>query len=102
MSTDLQKRFREMAKGERVHVGGKFATQNDLAALFTVRPAALYLRSGGRLAFVLPLATLTRRQFEKLRAGSFFRGLIRNALTEAGIAPRIDALVAQLLDGKKA
>ncbi len=71
MSSDLQVRFREMAKGERVHVGGKFATQNDLAALFTVRAAALYLRSGGRLAFVLPLAALTRGQFELLRAGSF-------------------------------
>ena len=37
MSADLQKRFRELANGERVYVGGKFATQNDLAALFTVR-----------------------------------------------------------------
>lgn len=71
MSADLQKRFREMAKGERVYVGGKFATQNDLAALFTVRAATLYLRSGGRIAFVLPLAALTRGQFEKLRSGLF-------------------------------
>lgn len=71
MSADLQTRFRELAKGERVHVGGKFATQNDLAALFTVRSAYLYLRSGGRIAFVLPLAALSRGQFEKLRAGSF-------------------------------
>jgi hypothetical protein len=71
MSEDLQKRFRELAKAERVHVGGKFATQNDLAALFTVRAAALYLRSGGRIAFVLPLAALTRGQFEALRKGSF-------------------------------
>ncbi|NJL50797.1 MAG: SAM-dependent DNA methyltransferase [Blastochloris sp.] len=71
MSADLQKRFRELAKGERVHVGGKFATQNDLSALFTVRAAALYLRAGGQLAFVLPLAALTRGQFEPLRKGSF-------------------------------
>jgi hypothetical protein len=54
MSGDMQKRFRELAKGERVFIGGKFATQNDLAALFTVRSASLYLRSGGRIAFVLP------------------------------------------------
>lgn len=27
------------------------------------------------------------------------RKLVRDALTDAGIAPRIDALVAQLLDG---
>ncbi|HEX5865726.1 MAG TPA: N-6 DNA methylase, partial [Casimicrobiaceae bacterium] len=71
MSADLQKRFRELAKGERVHVGGKFATQNDLSALFAVRAVALYLRAGGRIAFVLPLAALTRGQFERLRSGSF-------------------------------
>ena len=71
MSPDLQKRFKELAKGERVHVGGRFGTQSDLSALFTVRSASLYLRSGGRLAFVLPLAALSRGQFEKLRSGSF-------------------------------
>ena len=71
MSEDLQKRFRELAKAERIYVGGKFATQNDLAALFTVRAASLYLRSGGRIAFVLPLAALTRGQFDLLRKGSF-------------------------------
>lgn len=71
MSADLQKRFRELAKEEKVYVGGKFATQNDLSALFAVRAAQLYLRSGGRLGFVLPMAALTRGQFEKLRGGAF-------------------------------
>lgn len=71
MSVDLQKRFKELAKGESVYVGGKLATQNDLSALFTVRAASLYLRSGGKIAFVLPLAALTRGQFERLRSGSF-------------------------------
>src|SRR5207344_310594 len=71
MSSDLQKRFRELAKGERVYIGGKFTTQNDLCALFVVRAVALYLRAGGRIAFVLPLAALTRGQFERLRSGSF-------------------------------
>ncbi len=71
MSADLQRRFKELAKGENVYVGGELATQNDLCALFTVRAAALYLRSGGKLAFVLPLAALSRGQFERLRSGSF-------------------------------
>ncbi len=71
MSPDLQKRFKELAKGEKVYVGGKLATQNDLCALFTVRAAMLYLRSGGRIGFVLPMAALTRGQFERLRSGSF-------------------------------
>ncbi|MGI8568607.1 MAG: N-6 DNA methylase [Methylocella sp.] len=76
MSTDLQRRFKELAKGEKVYVGGKLATQNDLCALFTVRAAALYLRSGGKLAFVLPLAALSRGQFERLRSGSFMSARI--------------------------
>jgi hypothetical protein len=70
MSADLQKRFKELARGEKVYVG-RVPSQNDLSALFTVRSAQLYLRSGGRLAFVLPLAALTRSQFELLRTGSF-------------------------------
>jgi hypothetical protein len=69
MSADLQKRFRELAQAERVYVGGKLATQNDLSALFTVRAAGFYLRPGGRLAFVLPLAALTRGQFDRFRSG---------------------------------
>lgn len=71
MSPDLQRRFKELAKGEKVYVGGRFATQNDLSALFTVRATGLYLRSGGRIAFVLPLAALSRGQFANLRKGSF-------------------------------
>lgn len=71
MSPDLQKRFKELANGEGVHVGGKFGTHSDLSALFTVRAAHLYLRAAGRLAFVMPLAALTRGQFEKFRAGRF-------------------------------
>ncbi len=71
MSRDLQVRFKELSKGERVYVGGKLATQNDLSALFTVRAASLYLRAAGRIAFVLPLAALTRGQSERLRSGSF-------------------------------
>jgi hypothetical protein len=71
MSADLQRRFRELAKDEGIYVGGKFATQNDLSALFVARATGLYLRNGGRIAFILPLAALTRGQFERLRSGSF-------------------------------
>jgi hypothetical protein len=77
MSADLQKRFKELAKGHGVYVGGKLATQSDLSAMFTARAALLYLRSAGRLAFVLPLAALTRGQFERLRSGSFAGGAIQ-------------------------
>jgi hypothetical protein len=46
MSADLQKRFKELARREKVYVG-RVPSQNDLSALFTVRSAQLYLRSGG-------------------------------------------------------
>src|SRR6185312_15429323 len=80
MSADLQKRFKELAKGERVYVA-KLPSHNDLCALFTARGAHLYLRAGGRIAFVLPMAALTRGQFDLLRSGSF--GSARIAWDEA-------------------
>jgi hypothetical protein len=70
MSTDLQKRFKELAKGEKVYVGS-IPSHNDLCALFVSRGSHLYLRPNGRIAFVLPLAALTRAQFEKFRTGRF-------------------------------
>ena len=70
MSADLQKRFKELANGENVFVA-RVSSQNDLCALFTVRAVDLYLRGGGKIAFVLPMAALTRGQFEKFRSGSF-------------------------------
>lgn len=71
MSDDLHKRFKELAQGETIYVGGKLATQNDLSALFFARAVALYLKEGGRVAFVMPLAAMTRGQFERFRSGSF-------------------------------
>jgi hypothetical protein len=77
MSAELQKRFKELANGLGVYVGGKLATQNDLCALFTARSATLYLRGSGRIAFVLPLAALTRGQFERLRSGVYHAGSVQ-------------------------
>jgi N-6 DNA Methylase len=72
MFDDLQKRFRELAQGENIYVGGKLATQNDLSGLFFARSVALYLKEGGRIAFVMPLAAMSRGQFEAFRTGSFY------------------------------
>jgi SAM-dependent methyltransferase len=70
MSTDLKRRYKELARAERVYVG-RVPSQNDLCAFFTARAAALYLRAGGKVAMVLPLAALTRGQYERFRTGSF-------------------------------
>jgi len=77
MNADLKKRFKELARGLGVYVGGNLATQSDISALFTARCATLYLRPSGHLAFVLPLAALTRGQFARLRSGSFHGGAIQ-------------------------
>ncbi|HZL00697.1 MAG TPA: N-6 DNA methylase, partial [Caulobacteraceae bacterium] len=71
MTDGLQRRFRELAKGERIWVGGKMATQADLCALFTVRAAGLYLQAAGTIAFVLPRAVLRGGQYAPLRTGSY-------------------------------
>jgi hypothetical protein len=70
MSADLQTRFKALAKGEQIYEY-RAPSQNDLCALFAVRASHLYLRPAGKLAFVLPLAALTRLQFEKFRTGRF-------------------------------
>lgn len=70
MSADLQKRFKELARGEKIYVAS-IPSHNDLCALFAVRASHLYLRPSGRLALVLPLAALTRAQFEKFRRGQY-------------------------------
>ena len=73
-------------QGRGLYVGGKLATQNDLCALFTARCASLYLKGSGRIAFVLPLAALTRGQFERLRSG---------------VSQRLDPMGGSLDDGRQ-
>ena len=52
MNPGLQSRFRELATGERIYVGGKMATQNDLCALFRYGPLAFTcVRPGPSLSF---------------------------------------------------
>ena len=62
----------ELASEERVYVGGKFATQNDLAALFTVRAArSLFaLRRAHRLR-AAACGALTRAIRDNCGKGSF-------------------------------
>ncbi len=48
----------------------ELAGQVDLAALFAVRAASLYLRPGGELIFVLPRQALTAEQYGVLRQGA--------------------------------
>ncbi len=71
MSQGMQKRFRDAAKTAEIFVGGKSATASDMSAYFFTRAVDLYMRPGGRIAFVLPYAALSRAPYEKFRTGVF-------------------------------
>lgn len=74
MTREMQRRFAESARALGVWVGegeAKLVTQTDLSGLFYARAAQLYLRDGGRIAMVLPMAALTRGQFRAFRTGAF-------------------------------
>lgn len=68
MPGPMQEDFREMAEQRGLWHGQKVATHQDLSALFAVRAIELYLKSGGRFAFVMPSAALDRKQFAGFRA----------------------------------
>lgn len=70
MSPELQARYKELATAEQAY-DGRAPSQADLSALFVIRAAQLYLRSGGKLSFILPLAALSRTQFHRFRTGNF-------------------------------
>jgi SAM-dependent methyltransferase len=71
MTPELQAKFREMSESRGLWKGAKVATHQDLSDLFVARVVQLYLRKGGRFAFVLPNAALDRAQFAGFRAGNY-------------------------------
>ncbi len=72
MSSATQGSFREECKRVGVWVGGRGITPHqDLAAYFFARCVELYLKPSGTIAFVMPFATMSRRQFEAFRSGQF-------------------------------
>ncbi len=74
MSRAMQRRFREESQRRNLWAGGNVATHQDLSAYFYACCAELYAKPGGTLAFVLPYATLHRKQYEGFRSGVFGEG----------------------------
>jgi hypothetical protein len=72
IATDLKPAFRRACK-ERNLWGGHAVRNYDLAALFVARAIELYLKWEGQFAFVMPRATLTRRQYEGFRTGKYYQ-----------------------------
>jgi len=71
LSGPIQTRMREACVRMKLWRGGHLATQQDLCTLFAARAAWRYLKRGGRIAFVLPYATLNRPVHHGFRRGDF-------------------------------
>ena len=74
MPDKLQRIYRALAEERGLWAGGKVATHQDLSDLFVVRAIEQYLRDAGRFSFVMPFATLSRRQFAGFRGGAWPAG----------------------------
>jgi SAM-dependent methyltransferase len=71
MPERMRDQFASMSKDRGLWQGSKLATHQDLSALFVARTVQLYLRVGGRFAFVLPNSALDRRHYSGFRSGRF-------------------------------
>lgn len=71
MERGTQERFREECQRRGLWAGGKVATHQDLSGYFFVRCVELYLKPTGVIAFVMPFAAMSRRQFEGFRTGVY-------------------------------
>lgn len=71
MTADMQASFRELSEERGLWAGASVATHQDLSGLFVARAVELYLKSGGRFSFVMPLAALSRGQFAGFRTARY-------------------------------
>lgn len=91
MTAQQQKSFRAMCEERGLWAGATVATNQDLSALFVARCIELYLRPGGNFGCVMPLATLSRRQYTGFRTGSYSvgAGVVRLAFDQSWDLHRI-------------
>jgi len=73
MSRETQTAFKKACSERGIWAGGKVATHQDLSAYFFARCVELYFLRTGVIAFVMPYAAMSRRQFEGFRKGVFGR-----------------------------
>jgi SAM-dependent methyltransferase len=71
MPKGMQERYAQLAKERGLWIGGKVATNQDLADLFVARCLEQYLARDGRFGFVMPGAALSRRAYEGFRSAQF-------------------------------
>lgn len=71
MTQSMQGRYLTLAKERQLLSGKAGASARDLSTLFVSRAVELYLRDGGRFAFVMPHGVLSRRPHAGFRTGDW-------------------------------
>ncbi|MBT0995462.1 N-6 DNA methylase [Cellulomonas sp. DKR-3] len=71
MDVQMRAAFRTRSQARNLWVGGRVATQQDLAPFFLVRSCELYLKAGGRFGMVMPYGTLISKASEGFRSGEW-------------------------------
>lgn len=71
MTPPMQDRYKSLARPRSLLTGGLGASARDLSTLFVVRAVELYLKEGGRFAFVMPHGVLTRQPHVGFRSGNW-------------------------------
>ncbi len=71
MTGAMQERYRALAQHRRLISGGRGAAGRDLSTLFVARCIELYLKLGGRFAFVMPHGALSRKPHTGFRGGKW-------------------------------
>jgi hypothetical protein len=108
MPDKLQRTYRALAEQRGLWAGGKVATHQDLSDLFVARSVEQYLKLGGRFAFVMPYAVLSRRQYVGFRTGQWSGGGAgtQAALDEteefARVKPPLFPVPSCVISGRKA
>jgi hypothetical protein len=71
MTAAMQQRFKSLATDRGFWHNETTATHQDLAGLFIARAVERYLKTGGRLAFVVPNSVVDREYWAGFRRGQF-------------------------------
>ncbi|MCH9731684.1 MAG: N-6 DNA methylase [Actinomycetia bacterium] len=71
MTPAMQQRFKSLATDRGFWHNETTATHQDLAGLFIARAVERYLKTGGRLAFVVPNSVVDREYWAGFRRGQF-------------------------------
>ena len=72
MRGGFKTRFKQECEKSGLWVGAEVTSSQDLSAYFFMRAARLYLKPEGKLALIMPDAALSRKAYEKFRAGTLW------------------------------